>query len=167
MELGAGVRQLWLSQQYHATLTNQVAANTAEKQTLDASLAYIGTGPTVSLQARMFLGRSNFVLFAAARGSLLVGTNRQQNNYALTLTDPNNVLANVNGATFVSQTNSSRTANNQVLPIMEFEVGMDVALGTSGLFLRGALVNQSYFNINNNNGSLGLFGGQVSLGFNF
>jgi hypothetical protein len=165
VQLAAGGRYLNMEQNYTATLANDVAG-ASERQTLTFDHDFSGGGPTLALQASYQIARLS--LFGNVRGSLLVGQTQSRLNFVQVITDPAGAFPGV------AQTSnpSARQSDDTVLPVLELELGLEYALtaGRYRTFLRGAVVNQTYFNAGNassTEGDLGLFGAQFSLGVNF
>lgn len=101
------------------------------------------------------------------RGSLLVGSGREDTSFFQKIVDPT-------GAAGGNQTvNPTRTSTfDQVLPVLEIDLGVEYGLnlGKSRLFVRGGVLDQSYFDAGNaisNSGNFSLFGGKPSLGINY
>ncbi len=159
-----GGRFMHMHQNYHAALVNVPLPGFSEISTLNANHNFEGGGPTTSWTARWQIGHSGLAIFGTARGSLLIGNSHQTAVFTETIVDP--IAGNqINQAT--------NTANdNVVIPIGELEGGLEYSrpLGRTRLFVRGAAVNQTYFDAGSSSskdGNLSLFGAQVSVGFNY
>jgi hypothetical protein len=195
MMLTGGGRYLHLTQDYQATLNNQtpfpllpadpfaggiVLPNgnivdpaalagliVSERQTLTYNRSFDGGGPTLSWLGRFYLGQTGLAAFASARGSLLVGAGRERTVYSQTIQDPT-LLVGGNQNTVSEAVRSF----DQVIPVTELELGVEygIPLNYSRLFVRGGVVNQTYFNagsVADRNSNLSLFGGQFSIGWNY
>lgn len=170
---GAGGRYLHLAQTYRASLTNLGGGLPInETQTLEVLRNFNGGGPTVSGQVNWNVGPTNLAVFAGARGSLLVGRSTQTTSFTQTLNDPTG-LSGIPGTPVNSRIASRIPMHTDlVLPVAEFEAGLEYGVEVFGnrLFVRGAVVNQTYFDAGNasgGSGNLSLFGGQMSLGMNY
>ena len=154
-----------MEQNYTATLAND-AARASERQTLTFDHDFNGGGPTLALQANYQIARLS--LFGSVRGSLLVGQTTSRLNFTQTVTDPAGAFFGI----VQSNNPSARRTDDTLLPVLELELGLEYALtaGRYRTFLRGAVVNQTYFDAgsaSSTEGDLGLFGAQFSLGVNF
>jgi hypothetical protein len=121
-------------------------------------------GPTAGLQSRCQVGDTGLALYGLGRGSLVVGDGRQDTLFAQGIRDP--LAANQNSFS------TSQARFNQVIPILELELGLEYGVDMRGsrLFVRVAGVNQTYFgagSASSRDGNLSLFGGQVSLGVDY
>src|SRR5581483_8477385 len=164
--LTVGGRYLQLDQSYSAILRNTGAAAT-ELQRLDLDRTFEGGGPTASMQARVDLGWTGLALFGLVRGSMLVGSTRQDSTFNRAVTDPGGLVGGSQNVTARRTGSSSST-----LPVAELELGLEYGrtFGRYRPFLRAAVVNQTYFDAGNASGAggnLSLFGGQLSLGVNY
>jgi major outer membrane protein len=159
-----GGRYLHMHQNYHAALVNIPFPGFSEISSLNANHNFEGGGPTSSLTARWQIGHSGLAVFGTARGSLLIGTSRQTAVFTENIADP------VNGNQLNQASNQAN--DNVVIPVGELEGGLEYSrpLGRTRLFVRGAAVNQTYFDAGSSSskdGNLSLFGAQVSVGFNY
>jgi hypothetical protein len=173
-QIFGGGRYLNLAQGYHATLVNTGGgAPVSEIQSFDASRSFQGGGPTCGLQWNLPIHGTGLSLYANARGSLVVGSNKDNVSFSQTINDPNGLIPGHMVPPAVLQINpmSSRTSDT-VIPIAEAELGIEYCrqLGHSRLFLRGAAVSQTYFDAGNasqSTGNLSLFGVQGTLGISY
>jgi len=165
-----GVRYLHMAQRYDQFLLNTVTVgyNTAtETSQLDFLHDFNGVGPTAAFQAHRTLGATRLALFGEVRGSLLVGTARRTLAFQEVVDDPGGI-----GGGSQARSALALASQTRVLSVLELEVGLEYArrIGCSDLFVRGALVDQTYFgagNASRQDGDLGLFGAQVSVGVNY
>ena len=170
MVVSGGARYVRLTQEYGALLQNTfsgAAGAGAEQQTLVARHRFEGPGPIVAWQGRYGLGRTNLAVTAAVRGALLIGIQRRDVEFTRIVADPGDL---VGGNQIVAPASSSRT--HSLLPITEIELGVEYGFVFKNLrpFVRGSVVNQTYFNAGNasqRDDNLSLFGAQVAVGFNF
>lgn len=167
MQLAVGGRYLELAQGYRALLTNDGGGIGSELQALTVARNFTGGGPTIAFQANWQLAQTNFSLFGNVRGSLLVGRSTQNLSVLQSISDPGNVV----GGNQVS-TPTAASSQQTVLPVAELEVGLEYGfnLGRAHTFIRGAVVNQTYFDAGSasqSDGNLGLFGAQITIGLNF
>jgi hypothetical protein len=170
-QLFGGGRYLNLAQGYHATLFNNGGgAPISEIQSFDASRSFQGGGPTLGAQWNFPIHGTGLSVYANARGSLLVGSSKENVSFSQTINDPNGLIPGHMVPPAVLQINpmSSRTSDC-VIPIAEVELGFEYChqLGRSELFFRGAAVSQTYFDAGNasqSTGNLSLFGVQWTLG---
>ncbi len=159
-----GGRYLQMSQNYNATLVNVPGTGASEYDALIAGHNFYGGGPTVALQCDWKVGSTGLSLYGLARGSVIVGTGRQDVFFSQVIIDP--VLGNQDNQP------SNRSTFQQVIPIAELEVGVQYGLmvGRSEFFVRGAAVNQTYFGAGSSTArdtNLSLFGVQFSTGLNY
>jgi hypothetical protein len=172
LQLAGGGRYMNLEQSYAATLTNAAAngmgGTATETNLLTFARDFNGGGPTVALQANLQIMQSNLSVYGNVRGSLLVG--RESSDLAL-----NQSLVNDPGFLYggdqVATPTSSRS-RDRVLPVAEVELGLEYGMnmGRFRSFIRGAVVNQTYFeggSASQSEGNLSLFGGQITLGVGF
>jgi hypothetical protein len=159
-----GGRYTQIAQNYNAALTNVPGGGASEFDTLNVNHTFVGGGPTVAIQGTWQIGHTGLAVFGTARGSITVGSGLQDTVFTQIVTDP------VNG----NQNNvaTNHVAPQQVLPIMELEVGLEygVTLGQTRWFVRGAGVSQTYFGAGSStsrDNNLSLFGGQVSFGIDY
>lgn len=195
MLVSGGGRYLHLNQNYQALATNRTAfpllppdpfaggiilpngnivppASLAglplsETQSLSYLRSFNGGGPTLSWLGRFYLGQTGLAAFGSARGSLLVGGGRERTIYSQSVQDPTTLVGG-NQSTFSEASRSF----DQVMPVAELELGLEygIPLNFSRLFVRGGVVNQTYFNtgsVADHNSNLSLFGGQLSVGLNY
>jgi len=162
--ISVGGRYLQMHQNYHAALSNVPVAGTSEESFLDAGHNFYGGGPTLAWQGRWVFGRSGLSIYGLARGSIVIGNSRLTATFSEFIVDP------VNG----NQTNqaANESKDHHVIPIGELEGGLEYsrAIGRTRLFVRGAAVNQTYFdagNASSRGDNLSLFGAQVSIGLNY
>ncbi len=164
MIVALGGRYLQMHQNYRASLFNQPDAATVEFSTLSSGHNFNGGGPTVAWEGRWRVGCSHVSIFGSVRGSLLVGSSRFSAIFNETIVDP------VNGSQHNVATTDSR--DDRILPIGELEAGLEYgrSLGRSRVFVRGAVVDQTYFDAGSasgRDGNLSLFGAQVSVGVDY
>lgn len=171
--LSSGGRYLHLRQGYAASLTNSTnftafggPPDAREVQSLSNRRTFDGGGPTVALQGNYRLGAGGLSLFGLVRGALLVGHTDEDRTF-------NQIFSSSLGAVFGTSINrTASSSHTTVLPVLELELGVEYArrMGRFNPFVRAAVVNQAYFNAGSASGgneTLGLFGGQLSLGLNF
>lgn len=170
---GAGGRYLRLVQDYRAVLVNTGGGlPISVTETLGVDRRFTGGGPTISGQFNRAIGSSGFELFGSARGSLLVGTTTQTTSYTQSLDDPTGI-SGVPGTPVHTRINSRiPTDTDATLPVAEFELGCAyvVTLTDTELYLRAAVVNQTYFGAgtaSSAEGNLSLFGCQFSAGVRY
>jgi hypothetical protein len=161
MLASAGGRYQILGQKYGADLDNLGDGITTELQKLRSDREFHGYGPTASLFAEHVLAGS-WSVYGGARGSLLVGTQRQTIGFVRSATGAHADLA----------WSSSENRVDRLLPVAELELGIgcETSLGWLGLFFRGGAVLKSYFNAGGaagGSGTLHLLGGQISAGVSF
>jgi hypothetical protein len=164
MLFAVGGRYLQMAQNYEARLSNIVAPGTSEQASLSAGRNFYGGGPTIAMQARWQFGYSGMSVFGNVRGSLLVGSSRQTASFTESIVDP------TTGAQASFATNES--SDEITVPVGELEGGFEYGrvVGRTRLFVRGAVVNHTYFDAgsaSSRDGSMSLFGAQVSLGLNY
>jgi hypothetical protein len=169
----AGGRYLHLSQNYRAALFNTGGGLPInETQTLELSRNFTGGGPTVSGQVSCDLGSTGLALFGSARGSLLVGRSNQRVTFTQEVNDPAGLSGVPGTPVFTRITSQIPSSTDTVLPVAEFELGLEyaVTVSQSRWFFRGAVVSQTYFDAGNasrSDGNLSLFGCQMSVGANY
>jgi hypothetical protein len=170
LQASAGARYLHMAQSYSGRLSNTLdlgaLGTVSETQLLSFGQDFDGAGPTASLQASYRVGQ-NLLAFGNVRGSLLVGRSTESQTFTHAVTDPVGV---VGGSTLVSLS-ASRTRDT-LRPVAEVELGLEYGLDWGRLrpFVRGAVLNQTYFDAGSasqTDGNLSLFGAQVTLGFTF
>jgi hypothetical protein len=162
--LAVGGRYLQMHQNYVAGLSNIVAPDTFEQSILTSGRNFYGGGPTLAFQCRWQIAHSGLALYGTARGSIVVGRSRNTAVYSERIADP------FTGSQENVAMNSS--LEEYVLPVGELEGGLEYGkqLGHARVFIRGAVVNHTYFeagSATSRDGALGLFGAQVSLGINY
>jgi hypothetical protein len=171
--IGGGGRYLHMDQAYQGNLTNNLADNvTRESQTLTYSRNFDGGGPVIDIQTNWRIGSSGFSLYGLGRGALLVGRTHQILAYNQSVNDPKGLT---NGGFFPVVTNigpSSITYTDNVMPTLDIEVGLEygLAVRSTRIFARSALVSQNYFgagNASRSDTNLSLFGLQWSAGINY
>jgi hypothetical protein len=162
--IAMGGRYLQMHQDYRGSLVNRINPATSEISLLHAGHNFYGGGPTLAGQATWRVGGSGLGVFASARGSYLVGSSRSQAAFSETIVDP---LGGNQNNFAISQSRTSAT-----MPILEVEGGLEYGrlLSRSRLFIRGAVVNHTYFDAgspSSTDGNLSLFGAQVSVGVDY
>lgn len=174
IQVSAGGRYLYLLQGYNAQLSNSVGlaplgvgATATETQSLLVNRQFNGAGGTMSFGTSYHVCHG-LSLFGMARGSLLVGVQRQDSRFNQNISDPSNLV--VPGGTSIATVQSSR--EHTVMPMLELEMGVEYALslGRSRAFMRAGVANQNYFNAGSatqTGGDLGLFGVQFSAGLRY
>ncbi len=150
----AGIRYAQMEQTYLGSLTN-AAGN--QQGTIDYRHDIEGVGPTLYLRAQRPLGYG-MALFGSARGALLFGQSTSELNSVEDL-DLDDQL-----------TTQRRTGRDDVLPIAEMQVGVQL-LPPSGTvwhpYFHVALESQYWGGVGNassEDGSMGFFGGNVAIG---
>ncbi len=170
---GAGGRYLHMDQNYQAHLSNRLGDGvTSETQFLSFDHNFDGAGPVVDLQVNWKIGGSNFSIYGLGRGSLLVGKSTQFTSYAQAVNDPKGLT---NGGVFPVVTFISPSVLNStdtVMPTIELELGIEYGRdwGRTHIFMRSAVVNQTYFGAGNAtrvDTNLSMFGVQFSAGINY
>jgi hypothetical protein len=161
----AGLRCLYLRQEYAATLVNPGDGITTFAQQLRAEREFSGCGPTASLFGRYRLGCSPVALYAGVRGSVVYGRMETTSRFAQVVTDPGAVAG---GSRTVLAGVSSRS--DHTLPVTELEFGCEYGAmaGRYGFFVRTGLVSQTYWDAGGatgSSGNLSLIGGQIAVGF--
>ncbi|MCS7045489.1 MAG: Lpg1974 family pore-forming outer membrane protein [Gemmataceae bacterium] len=165
MIVSVGGRYLSLNQDYYASLTNVPVAGESENSSLRSNREFTGGGPTVSWFGRWEFGRSGLSIYGMARGSVILGTQRQRAVFAETIVHPNPSIAQTNVTT-------KESSENAAIPIGELEGGVEYSrvFGGTRLFIRGGVANQTYFDAgsaSSRDGNMTLFGGQISIGLNY
>jgi hypothetical protein len=172
VEFSAGGRYLHMSQGYVGHLTNgftdpATGLRSTEEQTLTFGHDFTGGGPTLATQLNAALCGSGLSVFGSARGSLLVGHTSQSLSLGHTVTDP----AGLAGGSFAINPRSVGRGDH-TMPVFEAEAGFEyrLMLGQFLTLARASVVSQSYIDAGNastTQGTLGLFGAQVSLGLSY
>jgi hypothetical protein len=170
--LSAGGRYLHMSQGYGANLMNgftdpATGIHSMEVQTLSFHHNFTGGGPTLAVQANSSDGGSGLSVFAAARGSLLVGHTNQSLSLTHIVTDPERLA----GGSFTVNPQSIGRGDH-TMPVLEAEAGLEyrMKIGPFQSFTRAAVVGQTYFDAGNastTQGALSLLGAQFSLGLGY
>lgn len=156
--VAAGARYLHMSQDFLSTVAS--SGTTAQLEVASVGRNFTGAGPTVDLEASYTFGNCGLGVYANARGSLLVGSERQTTSLVRTAVPPPSLLI---------VDSSTRDTN---MPIAELELGVQYArdFGRLRPFLRAGVVSQTYFDAGDatgRDGNLTLFGGQVALGVRY
>ena len=162
-----GGRYMHMSQRYDQSLFNTVTigADTAtETSLIDFVHNFNGAGPTAAFEVTRQLGCSQFSFFGSVRGSLLVGSTTRTLSFNEAVVDPGDIGGG-------SQTRASTANANGIgaIGVGEIELGVEYAMRLEffDTFARLSVVDQTYFgagNASTQDGSLSLFGGQVSVG---
>ncbi len=169
-----GGRYAQIAQRYLGTQSNSAmvaniagAGTVSESELVHFDQSYYGGGPTVSLQGHIGMGGCGLAFYGSARGSILAGDSRQTFFSSQTITDPSAVL----GGT-ITRTDTNQSRQNDVLPIGEFEVGLEFGheVCSTTLFLRAGAISQIYWGLGNGSspdGNLSLFGVQFTAGIGY
>jgi hypothetical protein len=165
-----GVRYLHMAQRFAAhksPLQPPAQFTTDAPETLVSGHSFNGVGPTLALEAERPLGSSGLSLYGTARGAVLFGTGKQSATGQTTTVNALRFETVIN-----SQTTVDDTRRSDVLPVLEFEVGVQYGreVGQFYPFVRTGLVGQAYFgagSATSEDGNLGLFGLSVTAGLHF
>ena len=168
---GLGGRYLDFAQHYNGFLTNSAAGATLT-ETLQHSHSFQGGGPTISGQMNWRPFAANLSLFSSARGSLVVGRTNQETRGSRIINDPAGAFNPIGAPTMTANSFRVPFSNDDTVPVAELELGLEYAsaLKQSEVFVRGAVVDQTYFGVGNaskQDGNLSLLGFQVSLEINY
>ncbi len=167
-----GGRWFRMTQGYTGTLVNENATGATLTESLDFNHVFNGGGPTVSGLVSWHPIHPNFSVYSGGRVSLVVGESTQTTNGRRTLNDPNGAFNPIGTPISTSNSFSIPTTSLSTIPIAELEAGLEYAifLKQSSAFIRGGVVNQTYFgagNASGGDGNLSLLGLKLTAGFTY
>jgi Legionella pneumophila major outer membrane protein precursor len=163
---GAGIRYTFLSQSTDAAhVVTGLPAGSAINGAVHTRSFFNVAGPDVLLEGRRHLGNGGFALYGNARGGVLFGTSRTATSASATA-----IPAPFFGVP-TTTINSVTDHNNNLMPFMEAELGVEWMGGGSGRFQpfgKLGIVGQSWFGADNNPaGYFGMLGLSFSAGVNY
>jgi hypothetical protein len=167
---GLGGRYFHMTQRYGASLVNQNTTGATLTETLNFNHTFNGGGPTVSGLFSWHPIHPNFSVYTGARASLVVGESVQTTSGSRTLNDPTGAFNPIGAPVSTSNSFSIPSTSLNAIPIAELEVGVEYTLflKRSSAFIRGGVVDQTYFGAGNSSradGNLSLLGFKVTSGF--
>lgn len=170
MTFTGGIRWARLQQTYNHSETPLDGSNV---DAVDSEHSFSGAGPIVGLELRRALGCSGFSLFGSARGAVMFGSSDQE------------ALQTIGSGTETSFVSAS-ASHEDVLAVTELELGAEYArnMGRYRLIVQAGFVGHVWFGagngannevipvlvdpeISDNNSTLGLVGGRLSVGIQY